>query len=291
MIMAACVVAVLFFRKKYKSAQQADEEVTKVMIKNYAESKQEAEEKYEEDMNIYQTERAAYILSKSDFLEEYTAWREVYLEHLREEAEIEEKLEADRIAGVNRIYEEQYVPAQKKLEESNDLITEKYLPVLHIIIELIKSGRADDLKEAVNLYEELVYRERQLQLQREQEEQRRYEEEQRRQDEERRHREEMEFREEQEHQRQREEEQRRSDEERRYREETRAREAEARSRELQEKERIRKEQYKEHMNRVEQEQAQRNAAQKQCRACAHAGRCNMMAYNKTPTCTGFTPRR
>lgn len=290
-IIAACVVAVLFFLKKYKIAQQADEEATKVMIKNYDESKQEAEEKYEQDMIAYQTERTAYLLSKGDFLEEYAAWREIYLDHLKEEAEIEEKLEADRIAGVNRIYEEQYAPAQKKLEERNDLITAEYLPVLHIIIDLIKSGRADDLKEAVNLYEELVYRERQLQLQREQEEQRRQEEEQRRQDEERRHREEMQFREEQERQRQREEEQRRRDEDRRYREETRTREAEARSRELQEKERIRKEQYKEHMNRVEQERAQRNAAQKQCQACAHAGRCNMMAHNKAPTCTGFTPRR
>lgn len=290
-IIAACAVAVLFFLKKYKSAQQADEEVTKVMIKNYDENKQEAEEKYEQDMNIYQTERTAYILSKGDFLEEYTAWREVYLDHLREEAEIEEKLEADRVAGVSRIYEEQYVPAQKKLEECNDLITAEYLPVLHIIIELIKSGRADDLKEAINLYEEMVYRERQLQLQREQEEQRRREEEQRRQDEERRHREEMKFREDQERQRRYEEEKRRSDEERRHREDMRAREAEARSREVQERERIRKEQYKEHMNRVEQERAQWNAAQNQCQACAHAGRCNMKVYNKTPTCTGFTPRR
>ena len=58
-----------------------------------------------------------------------------------------------------------------------------------------------------------------------------------------------------------------------------------------EKERIRKEEYKKHMNNLEQERKQRNAAQAQCRACAHAGRCNMMAYNKTPTCTGFTPRR
>lgn len=290
-IIGACAVAVLFFLKKYKSAQQADEEVTKVMIENYDESKREAEEKYEQDMNIYQTERTAYILSKGDFLEEYAAWRDIYLDHLREEAEIEEKLEADRVAGVNRIYEEQYVPAQKKLEECNDLITAEYLPVLHIIIELIKSGRADDLKEAVNLYEELMYRERQLELEREKEEQRRWEEEQRRQDEERRHREEMKFREDQERQRRYEEDQRRREEERRHREDMRAQESEARSRELQERERLRKEQYKAHMNQIEQQNKQWNAAQKQCQACAHAGRCNMMAYNKTPNCTGFTPRR
>ena len=261
-IIGACAVAVLFFLKKYKSAQQADEEVTKVMIKNYDESKQEAEEKYEQDMNIYQTERTAYILSKGDFLEEYTAWREIYLDHLREEAEIEEKLEADRIAGVNRIYEEQYVPAQKKLEESNDLITAEYLPVLHIIIELIKSGRADDLKEAVNLYEELVYRERQLQLQREQEEQRRYEEEQRRRDEERRYQEEKQFREDQERQRRYDAEQQRREEERR-----------AKDREKQEWEAA---------SRAERE------AKSRCHWCKKYHSCGIR-HNPPLNCTAFDP--
>ena len=261
-IIGACAVAVLFFLKKYKSAQQADEEVTKVMIKNYDESKREAEEKYEQDMNIYQTERTAYILSKGDFLEEYTAWREIYLDHLREEAEIEEKLEADRIAGVNRIYEEQYVPAQKKLEESNDLITAEYLPVLHIIIELIKSGRADDLKEAVNLYEELIYRERQLQLQREQEEQRRYEEEQRRRDEERRYQEEKQFREDQERQRRYDAEQQRREEERR-----------AKDREKQEWEAA---------SRAERE------AKSRCHWCKKYHSCGIR-HNPPLNCTAFDP--
>lgn len=261
-IIGACAVAVLFFLKKYKSAQQADEEVTKVMIKNYDESKREAEEKYEQDMNIYQTERTAYILSKGDFLEEYTAWREIYLDHLREEAEIEEKLEADRIAGVNRIYEEQYMPAQKKLEESNDLITAEYLPVLHIIIELIKSGRADDLKEAVNLYEELVYRERQLQLQREQEEQRRYEEEQRRRDEERRYQEEKQFREDQERQRRYDAEQQRREEERR-----------AKDREKQEWEAA---------SRAERE------AKSRCHWCKKYHSCGIR-HNPPLNCTAFDP--
>lgn len=261
-IIGACAVAVLFFLKKYKSAQQADEEVTKVMIKNYDESKREAEEKYEQDMNIYQTERTAYILSKGDFLEEYTVWREIYLDHLREEAEIAEKLEADRIAGVNRIYEEQYVPAQKKLEESNDLITAEYLPVLHIIIELIKSGRADDLKEAVNLYEELVYRERQLQLQREQEEQRRYEEEQRRRDEERRYQEEKQFREDQERQRRYDAEQQRREEERR-----------AKDREKQEWEAA---------SRAERE------AKSRCHWCKKYHSCGIR-HNPPLNCTAFDP--
>ncbi len=291
LILAACVAAVVFFFMKHKSAKQSDEETTKQKIKTYENNKQEAEKKYRQDMDAYKNEYSAYLLSKSDFIEEYTSWREVYLAHLKEEDEIAEKLEADRIAEVNKIHEEQYVPAQNKLEEANDLITEKYLPVLHIITDYIKSGRADDLKEAVNLYEETVYRERQLQLQREQEERRRYEEEQRRADEERRHREEMQFREDQERRRRREEEKRRADEDRRLREETLAREAESRRLKYAEKEQRRKEDYKNSMAELEKQNKLLKAAQAQCRACANAGRCNMMAYNKTPNCTGFTPRR
>lgn len=290
-ILIACVAAAMFYFKKQKAAQQADEAATKQQLQQYEEDKQKAEAKYEQAMNTYLTERSAYLSSKEAFLAEYAAWREVYLAHVKEEEEIGEKLEADRLAGVKKIREEKLVPAQKALEESNDLIGEGYLPVLHILLDFLKSGRADDLKEAVNLYEEMVYRERQLQLQREQEEQRRREEEQRRRDEERRHREEMKFREDQERQRRYEEDQRRRDEDRRAREDAHAREAEARHREYEEKERIRKEQYREHMDRIEQERKQRNAGQAQCRACAHAGRCNMMIHNSAPTCTGFTPRR
>ena len=225
------------------------------------------------------------------FLEEYKAWREIYIKRVKEEAKIEKQLAADRKAAVEKIYQERYIPAEAALSAENDLVSEDYLPVLNVLIDLLRSGRADGLKEAINLYEELVYRERQLQLQREQEEQRRYEEQQRREDEERRYREDMKFRQEQEYQRQREEQQRRSDEERRHREDMRAREAQERSRQLAEKERIRKEEYRAHMDKIEQERKQRNAGQAQCRACAHAGRCNISIHNNAPTCTGFTPRR
>lgn len=266
-IIVACVVAVLFFLKKYKNAQQTDEETTKVMIKNYDESKQAAEEKYEQDMNIYQTERAAYLLSKGDFLEEYTAWREVYLDHLREEAEIEEKLETDRVAGVNRIYEEQYVPAQKKLEESNDLITAEYLPVLHIIIELIKSGRADDLKEAINLYEDIVYRERQLEQERQAEENRQREAQQQMQMQAQQHAEQMKFQQEQERQRKYEAEQ-----------------------QLRMQEQHHKDEMKKQEERLRQEkEAIKASRQKRCDNCIHKSNCRVRFTEGAYNCAGFRP--
>ncbi len=290
-VIAACGVAVFFFFKRIKELTAADEEVTKASIAGYEQRNKEKEQKYEQDMKEYQSLMTSYKLSRADFIEAYTSWRNLYLESQNEEKQIAAKLEADRVAAVAKIEEEEFTPALQELAEISDIITPEYLPAIDIIIDLLKSGRADDFKEAINLYEDMVYRERQLQLQREQEERRRYEEEQRRRDEERRHQEEMKFREDQERRRRREEERRLRDEENRAREEARAREREALRMKYDEKERIRKEEYKKHMNNLEQERKQSNLAQAQCRACAHAGRCNMMAYNKTPTCTGFTPRR
>lgn len=290
-ILIACAVAILFFFKKYKAAQQNDTEATKAMLEAYDGKLQEAEKQYQQDMNAYQAKHADYISSKDAFLEEYAAWKEIYLEHVQEEEEIEEKLEADRQAAVEKIHEERYLPALAALNEYNDLVAEEYLPALKTIIDLLKSNRADDLKEAINLFEEIVYKERQLQLQREQEQQRQREEEQRRIDEERHHREQMKFQQDQERQRRQEEEQRRKDEDRRHREDMKAREAEARRHELQEKERIRKEQANEARQRREQQHEQWQAAKKQCQACAHAERCSMSIRNRTPTCTGFTPKR
>lgn len=290
-ITALAAAAFLFFGYMVKKLKAEEAKKEAEALAAYNRQKEEIMEEYAKKMKVYEGECAEYEVTLKSFLEDYRAWREIFIQSVKEEAQIAEKLEADRKTAVEKIYEERYLPAEAALNECNDLVSEEYLPNLKVIIDLLKSKRADDLKEAINLYEELVYRERQLQLQREQEEQRRYEEEQRRQDEERRHREEMKFQEDQERQRRREEEQRRSDEERRYREETRAREAEARSREAQERERIRKEQYKEHMNQIEQQNKQRSAGQAQCRACANVGRCNMTIHNNAPTCTGFTPRR
>lgn len=214
----------------------------------------------------YESECTSYKLRRQDFLDAYSEWREDYIKHLREEEGIEEKLEEDRTREIRKIYDTQYVPAKDKLDACNDLITEEYLPVLDFIIDLIKSKRADDLKEAINLYEEIVYRERQLKLQREKEEQRRREEEIRRADEERRHREDMKLREDQERQR-------RYDEEQRQRKEDERQARENKEREIREK------------------QAARDAmmeAQRKCHWCKN-WTSGGLRRNPPLNCTGFRP--
>lgn len=289
----AIIAAALFivFRVVLKTEIKNNEIKKADALSLYTAKKEEILVDYQEKIKLYESDCVSYKLRKSDFLDEYVEWRKIYLEGLEEEFEIEEKLEADRIAAVEKINNEEFIPAVNDLAEFNDIVSTEYLSVIDTIIDLLKSSRADDLKEAINLYEDIVYRERQLQLQKEQEEQRRYEEECRRLDEERRHREEMEFREEQEKQRRREEERREQEAERRHREDMQARKTEERNREIRERERIRSEELKQARIKREEENKLHSAAKAQCQACAHAGKCSMTVYNKTPNCTGFTPRR
>lgn len=70
--------------------------------------------------------------------------------------------------------ETEYREKIAKIEDDypDEYIGEKYYPDLDEIIELIKSGRADTIKEAINLFEEIKYKERQLEIQREEAEER-----------------------------------------------------------------------------------------------------------------------
>jgi hypothetical protein len=292
-LIIACIGAIAFVGGKYlgKKEKEVEDRLEAVAKAEYDKEISIINEEHKKALKVYEDERSAYVAVRQAFLKDYASWREAYLKSLAEEDKIQEQLEADRQAEVDKIIKQKLNPAVRELEEENDLLSNDYLGAIDVIIDLLKSNRADTLKEAINVYEEIVYRERQLQLQREQEAQRRYEEELRRQEEERRYQEEKRFREDQERQRRYEEEQRRRDEETRYREETRAREAEALRRENQERERIRREEYNAHMNRIEQERKQRNAAQAQCRACINVGHCNMSIHNDTPNCAGFRPRR
>ena len=259
----AIIAAVLFvlFRIMIKGADQKAKKDEAKALADYNKEKEQIMAAYNAKLKKFEAECEAYEQKKAEFLKEYAAWREVYLKSVAEENEIARKLEADRQAEVEKIEKEEFNPVFNDLVTLNDLVTTEYLPALDTIIELLRSGRADDLKEAINLYEDIVYRERQLQLEREKEAQR-----------------------------QREEEMKREAEERRHREDMAQREREARNREYQERERARREEYNARMNRIEEERKLSSAAQAQCLACAHAGRCNMMAHNKTPNCTGFTPR-
>lgn len=247
---------------KIKEEKAAHDRQQAAIMADYARKRQAFEYKNKE-----------YKVKLQKFLEDYAAWREIYLESVAEEEQIEEQLEADRVAAVEKIYEERYAPVQAALDETNDLITQKYLPALDIIIDLLRSGRADDLKEAINLFEDIVYRERQLALEREMEEQRQYEEEQRRQDEERHHREQMEFQQAQEYQRQREERQRQQDAERRYQEEKAQRERQ----QAEDKRRAEAELRKTEMD-----------TRRQCSSCAQGSYCNMK-YSRA-NCASFRPK-
>ncbi len=290
-IIAVCVIAILAFFKKKKECETADAAATEALIEEHEQIIIELQKKYEQDMEEYQSQMDSYKLLKAGFLEEYVAWRKIYLKSIAEEDEIEEQLEKDRQAAVEKIEKEEFTPVLNELTELNDLVTNEYLPAIDIIIDLLKSGRADDMKEAINLYEDILYKERQLQFEREKEEQRQREEELRRQEEERRYQEQKAFREEQERQRRYEEERQRRDEEEQARIDAREREAEARHREYQEKERLRREKLEEDRERREQEYKQSRAAQMQCQNCAHVARCSMKMSNAAPNCTGFTPRR
>lgn len=267
-ILGACGAVLFLFYKKLQSKKKADEEVTRIAVEAYEKNKSEAEEKYEQDMGAYKTAMNSHKFKKADFMEKYAEWRKVYLAHVKEEEEIAEMLEADRAAEVKKIFEEEYLPAENKLKAFNDLVSENYLPVLDDIIALLKTGRADDLKEAVNLYEDLCYREKQLQLEREKEEQRKHEAALKREAEERHHREQMDFQKEQERQRARE------------------------IKNQQDLERKRLDEEKRHnlANERQKETEAKASRQKRCSFCAHFSTCRMRDFESAYNCTGFTPK-
>lgn len=268
----AALGAAAFAGSKYmqnKLNKQIEEKNNEAMLAH--ERQQDAiMAEYSKKMKVYEGECAEYEVTLKSFLDDYRAWREIYLKSVEEEDQIAEKLEADRTAAVEKMYEEEYLPAEAALNECNDLVSEDYLPDLKVIIDLLKSKRADSLKEAINLYEDILYKERQLQLQQEQEEQRRYEEELRRQDEERRYQEDKRFREDQERHRQEEEAQRRKDEERWHKEEMSQREKQAQD------------------EKRRQDEARRST--KRCVWCAHKHTCRQQYYDGAYNCTGFTPK-
>lgn len=267
-IIVACVIVALSFFKKKKELVKEDEEATKIAIKEYEQTKIELQEKHKKDMEAYQNDINSYKLRKADFLEEYAKWREVYLESLKEEEEIEEQLEKDRQAAVEKINNEEFMPVLNDLVELNDLVTEEYLPALDVIIDLLRSGRADDLKEAINLYEDIVYRERQLQLEREKEAQRQREEAMRREAEERHHAAQMAMQKEQ-----------------------LAMQEEQARKQLQLQEQQHRDAMKMQADRLKQEEAAAKASrQKRCVWCAHKSTCRQQYYEGAYNCTGFTPK-
>jgi hypothetical protein len=280
----------LFGFSKYQTnkIKAAQNKRTEEALSEYNQKKNSAIAEYNAKIKIYEEKTESYKSRLKVFLEEYATWRTVYLEQVAEETIIAEKLEQDRLAGIEKIHREELTPILNELASFSDIISTDYLPAIDTIIDLLKSGRADDLKEALNLYEEMLYRERQLQLQREQEWQRQQEEELRRQDEERRYREEMRFRESQERNRQREEVQRQQDAERRHREEMDQRAQLERNRQYEERKRIDEERRRADKAELARRQDEDRAMRRQCNTCTLASNCSM-AFRR-PNCASYKPR-
>lgn len=287
-IMLLSAAAFAFLRYKINESKTVEEKKKAEAFAAYNAHKNKLWNEHKEQINKYENEYASYKLRKQEFLDKYTAWREIYIKSEAEETKIKEKLEDDKITAINKISEKEYSPALQELSSTNDLIANEYLPAINIIADLLKSNRADDLKEAINLYEDMLYRERQLQLQREQEEHRRREEEKKRQDEERRHREEMAFRQKQEDQRRRDEEKKRQNEERRYREEKAFQEQQERNRQYEENRRRQEERNREAKAELERKRAQDRATTRQCNTCALVGHCSV-AFTRH-NCASYKPR-
>ena len=265
----ALAISAVVFVPSLMNIKKIDEEIATrrkdAEAKNALENDKMLEE-YEQAVKKHELDLEAFDKEVANFIELYRGWREKYIEHVNEKKEIKKKLKIDRENGANKLAEEILLPAKKKLDNYNDLVTDEYLPVVDTLIELLRSGRADDLKEAINLYEDIQYREKQLELQREQERQRQYEEMQRLDAEERRYKEQ--------------EKQRRYEEKMRQEQETKM----AKEKEQQEAKMAKEKEYRERDAALE---AKREAERK-CHWCANWRNCGMK-YKPPLNCTGFRP--
>ncbi|MBO5091746.1 MAG: hypothetical protein J6C61_04630 [Clostridia bacterium] len=276
-IAGAVFIGSIFVKKAHKEKEKAART-------EFEKKQQDIIDAYNEKLNQHKREVEAYRQKEQDYIDAYWVWRTVYIEHLDEEERVKAQLEIDRQAAVKEIEKTELVPAQEALNEANDLISEEYLPVIDKLISLIKSGRADSLKEAINLHEEILFKERELRLEREKEERRQYEAMLRLAAEQARHEAEMEFQREQEAQRQAEERYRRQEDERRHREEMELlekqesnRQAEARREESRRKHEETAAMYRDY-----------HATHRQCQSCANMTHCRM-AFQRS-NCASYVPK-
>ena len=162
--------------------------------------------KYFKAIKKYENERKvavdAYRLKKAEY-DKYLERKEQYNKELEEyenkvqecedeENSIQEKLDKEKESIQEKIRNEKYNPIIEKLKETNNgLLNEGFnLKDLSRVISIIESGRADNIKEALHVLDEIKYRESQQEFERyklqkeeearlrqEEEEQERYEEE------------------------------------------------------------------------------------------------------------------
>ncbi len=215
---------------------------------------EEAENKYAEEMKAY----AAYKIEYDKYLAELEKYNNSLDEVDKEEKEIKRKIDEEKKKKAESIKQNEYIPASEEFERLNDVISEDDLPDLGKLITLLENGRADTLKEAFSVLEDMKYRE----------EQRRLAEDRERQAEERRL-EELEYRE-----REREREERQS-----YEEKIKERD-EKWERERQESKRKWEEEKK--------RQQEHEDARQQCYTCSVQ---NCWNRNKYPNCPNYKPKK
>ena len=245
--MTGCIVAsvVLFLQKS--GAKQQYEKGKKVYDK--------AMEVYEKSLGEFRGALAVFEKQRDDALAMLVAHEMAYEEMRVEDNRIEEE------------YVQKYDEAETKLAELEDEIaTYDFVPAqYHHLVERVltnlKSGRADDYKEALNLaiFEEKDEQERAARMA---EEARRTELAEQRADEERRHNEQMEAQ-------------------------------QAAHNQAMQAQAARAEENRQKEARAAQRSADRAAQagrQKRCIGCAHQTRCSIKHTDGAYNCTGFTPR-
>ena len=120
--------------------------------------------KYNDDLAKYNK----YVQEKDIYNKKLENYNEILKQHEDEEESISSKIEEEETKLANSIRAKKYNPLIEKLEKENDgIIGDIYYPDLSLIIDLLESGRADSIKEAINLVEDIKFKERQLDLERE----------------------------------------------------------------------------------------------------------------------------
>ena len=123
----------------------------------------ELEEQYKQAYQNYEYELYEYRQKEQAFFDAYWDWRTIFLEAVEEEERVAAQLEIDRQEAVAEIERTEFAPLKEKLDEVNDLVSDKYLPYIDKIIAFIKDGRAVTVQEAVNIIAKEIEEARALQ--------------------------------------------------------------------------------------------------------------------------------
>ena len=116
---------------------------------------------YKEDLNAYKE----YLTEVKLYNKEINTYNRQLKLHEEEEKEIRHKINEEENRIKEEIIEKEYDPLVEKLEKENDgIIGKKYYEDLLDIIDLLESGRADTIKEALNLFEDIKQKNIQFEL-------------------------------------------------------------------------------------------------------------------------------